>query len=206
MIDVTKLQRDFQSVTPPEAQVVVVGRTVALETRAYADQAIDTITNKVIGATFGNTIVLGPLLTWLGTQPQLELVRQQIEDLAEIVDRVDNVYLPALEGLPDDAPLPPAVRPLIRNVSGVGYMTPEYLGPPSVLNQFDQLSIVNGRLAREWESAVYAQIAEYVATATEAAKAAAREAAKTVAGAIPWGWLILGVGVAGGVALWRRSK
>lgn len=206
MIDIAKLQRDFQSVTPPEAQVVTVGRTVARETRAYAVEAIDTITNATIGATFGNAIALGPLLTWIGTKPQLSLVSQQLEDLAEIVDRIDTVYLPAMDGLPDDAPLPAEVRPLIRNVSGVGFMSPEYLGPPSILNQFDQLAIVNGRLSREWQDAVYLAIAEYVEIATESAKAAAREAAKTVAGSIPWGGVIAGVVALGAFAIWSRRK
>ena len=85
-------------------------------------------------------------------------------------------------------------------------MTPEYLGPPSILNQFDQLAIVNGRLAREWQDAVYLTIAEYVKIATESAKAAAREAAKTVAGSIPWGGVIAGVVALGAFAIWSRRK
>lgn len=202
MIDVAQIQRDFNREAPPQLRTVRVAKAVALETRAWAEEAIDAITHSLVGSTFGSALVLGPFVTWLGTAPQLAQVRQELEDLAEIIDRIDNVYLPALVGRGPDEPVPAAVDPLLRNVSGVGFMTPEYLGPPSILNQFDQLSIVNGRLAREWRDSVFEATSEAAAAAAQTAG----EVVKAAGLSIPWGGIIAG-GVLVGVAFaWSRRR
>lgn len=138
----------------------------------YSDQNIEELKN-IWDAGAGH-------MAWLLTQikiiaPQVELI---LRDLDAIRIRIHMIYLPALKGLPDDAPMPRKVYPLFYNVVGTRWLgemffMPDALGPATALNQWAELAGVNQQLIGSWG-------AVYFETLTEIVKKKAKEAGEAV--------------------------
>ena len=209
MIDISKRMREMRERIPPKDRSVGTMRGVAVTAaeyaksaqlqilEEYADQGIDEILNIWDG-------VPGKM-AWLLAQvhvvhPQAELI---LRDLDGVRERVEQVYLPVMEGMPEDAEMPREVYPLFYNVvgerwKGKAFFMPDCLGPASALNQWAALSQVNNELIGAWWPI-------YFETVVEVAKEKGKDVVDAVEGpvttALIAATLVVGLGVIGyGVA------
>lgn len=145
--EMTKMREEI----PPELRVVGTMRELAHATEHYAYDAMNVIFKEALKTHIQQTLFGQGLVVLIAEVliifPQYKAL---MEDLTQIRLRVKDVYLPAMAELPDDAPMPEAVKPLFFNIAGAGFFTPDALGPASILNQFAELNAVNKKLASNW--------------------------------------------------------
>lgn len=150
-IDISARMRKMREKIPPKDRSVGTMKGVAKAADAYAQQAEKVIWEQYTDQAIDAIWQLPPgHLVWAIAQlrffnPQAELLMRQLD---EIRQRVHKVYLPILEELPDEAPMPKSVYPLFYNVPGERWMgrmffMPDCLGPANVLNQWGELAAVN---------------------------------------------------------------
>lgn len=160
MIDIAEEMRKMREAIPEQLRVAGMMIPLAAATDAYALAAQQEIIRRYSDTLWEEITTMwdyGPGgMAFLVSQ--IKFIKPQIDELLLDLDmvrmRIKEIYLPTLEGLAVDAPIPPAVRPLFYKVPGKPYFTPECLAPGSILNQFDELDDVNRSLIGYWHEAL----------------------------------------------------
>lgn len=159
-------------------------RQVAKETLTRAQEAATMILVSNSGLTladFGLTslgggvafAVLKGSIDFMTLNPEVQKALQELEDLS---NRIERIYLPAMKDLGDRRQIPETVEPLVRNIAGTTYLRPNndgtttevlFVSPDAVgwiipLDEFKQIAVTKTQLMRGYMSYLWDSIWEWV--------------------------------------------